>query len=114
MSDDTYEVYAVKYAHHPRKAAENYIGGDPHDVLQPLDYFVWAMVNPARTILLDTGFDQAVADRRKRQLLKPLRDGLKAVRRRSRTGRDHHPQPHALRPLRQPHHVPAGALPRAG
>ena len=30
-------------------------------------------------ILLDTGFDQTVADRRQRQLLKPLRDGLKAV-----------------------------------
>ena len=28
---------------HQRKAAENYIGGDPHDVLQPLDYFVWVI-----------------------------------------------------------------------
>ena len=76
MSDDTYEVYAIKYAHHPRKAAENYIFGDPHDVLQPLDYFVWAIINSARTIVLDTGFDQTVANRRKRQLLKPLREGL--------------------------------------
>ena len=51
MSDDIYEVFAINYAHHPRKAAENYIGGDPHDVLQPLDYFVWAIVSPARTII---------------------------------------------------------------
>ena len=38
---DLHEVYAVRYAHHDRKAHENYIGGDPHDILQPLAYFVW-------------------------------------------------------------------------
>jgi hypothetical protein len=24
-----YEIYALKYAHHPRRASENFIGGDP-------------------------------------------------------------------------------------
>ena len=38
---ETYEVYAVKYAHHDRRASENFIGGDPHDGPMPLDYFVW-------------------------------------------------------------------------
>jgi glyoxylase-like metal-dependent hydrolase (beta-lactamase superfamily II) len=53
---DTYEIYAIRYGHHPRKAADNFIGGDPHDVAMPLDYFVWAIVGKSRTILVDTGF----------------------------------------------------------
>ena len=36
MSDDIHEIYAVRYAHHPRKAADNYIGGDPHDIIQQI------------------------------------------------------------------------------
>ena len=41
---DTYEIYAIKYAHHDRPARENFLGGDPHDLNMPLDYFVWAIV----------------------------------------------------------------------
>jgi hypothetical protein len=31
LSSDIYEVYAVRYAHHDRRASENFLGGDPHD-----------------------------------------------------------------------------------
>jgi glyoxylase-like metal-dependent hydrolase (beta-lactamase superfamily II) len=79
MSNDTYEIYAVRYAHHPRKAAENYIGGDPHDVLQPLDYFVWVIMNRERAILVDTGFDPDVGKKRGRTVVTPVADGLKAL-----------------------------------
>ncbi len=41
---------AVRYAHHDRQAPENYIGGDPHDILQPLAYYVWAIVGPHGTL----------------------------------------------------------------
>jgi len=44
MSDDIHEIYAIRYGHHDRKSSENFIGSDPHDVLQPLDFFVWAIV----------------------------------------------------------------------
>ena len=47
MSEDVHEVYAIRYGHHARRSPENFIGGDPHDVLQPLDYFVWAIVGSA-------------------------------------------------------------------
>jgi hypothetical protein len=48
--DDVHEVYAIRYVHHARRSPENFIGGDPLDVLQPLDYFVWAIVGrPARS-----------------------------------------------------------------
>ena len=114
MSDDIYEIFAVRYAEHQRKAAENYIGGDPHDVLQPLDYFVWVIRNDQRTFVVDTGFDQPVGTKRG-----PHRDhaggrGAQAPRHRSRHGRERHHQPHALRPLRQRRSVPARPLSRAG
>ena len=79
MSDDIHEVYAIRYGHHPRPASENYIGGDPHDVLQPLDYYVWAIVGAAGTIIVDTGFDEPVGTRRGRQTVHPVREGLGAL-----------------------------------
>jgi glyoxylase-like metal-dependent hydrolase (beta-lactamase superfamily II) len=76
---DTHEIYAVRYAHHDRKAAENYIGGDPHDILQPLAYFVWVIRGPHGTFVLDTGFDEAMAARRGRLMIKPVAEGLRAL-----------------------------------
>src|SRR5712691_11411878 len=77
--NDVHEVYAIRYGHHKRKAAENFIGGDPHDVLQPLDFYVWAIVGKGGTIILDTGFDAAMGGKRQRELIKPVGDGLKAI-----------------------------------
>jgi glyoxylase-like metal-dependent hydrolase (beta-lactamase superfamily II) len=79
MSNDIHEVYAVRYAHHERKAAENYIGGDPHDVPDPLDYFVWAIKGPHGHFVVDTGFDAEMAKKRERRLLNPIGSGLKAI-----------------------------------
>ena len=79
MSEDVHEVFAIRYAHHARRSAENFIGGDPHDVLQPLDYFVWAIKGPSGAIVVDTGFDEPMARRRQREITKPLREGLDAV-----------------------------------
>src|SRR5438132_9470581 len=79
MTADTYEVYAVRYAHHERRASENFYGGDPHDGPMPLDYFVWAILGESRTLILDTGFDAAMAKKRRREFLRPPRDGLMAL-----------------------------------
>jgi glyoxylase-like metal-dependent hydrolase (beta-lactamase superfamily II) len=79
VSIDTHAVYAIRYAHHDRMASENYLHGDPHDILQPLAYFVWAIVGPHGTFVVDTGFDRAMADRRGRTLLRPVVEGLKAI-----------------------------------
>ncbi len=65
-----YEVYAIKYAHHARRAAENFIGGDPHDGPMPLDYFVWLVRGEGRVFVVDTGFSAAVAARRGREHLR--------------------------------------------
>jgi glyoxylase-like metal-dependent hydrolase (beta-lactamase superfamily II) len=79
MSDDVHEVYAIRYGHHDRQSTANFIGGDPHDVLQPLDYYVWAIVGPSGTYVVDTGFDAAMAKHRSRQLLHPVNEGLSAI-----------------------------------
>jgi glyoxylase-like metal-dependent hydrolase (beta-lactamase superfamily II) len=79
MSEDVHEVYAIRYAHHKRRSPANFLDGDPHDILQPLDYFVWAIVGPSGTIIVDTGFDEAMAQKRQREMVKPIRDGLAAL-----------------------------------
>ena len=77
--DDIHEIYAIRYGHHDRQSSENFIGGDPHDTLQPLAYFIWAIVGPHGTFIVDTGFDQAMARRRGRVLVRPIEEGLTAL-----------------------------------
>ena len=71
-----YELYAIKYAHHARRASENFIGGDPHDGPMPLDYFVWLIRGDGREIVVDTGFSAAVAAKRGRDHLRCPTAGL--------------------------------------
>ena len=74
-----YEVYAIKYAHHERRAAENFIGGDPHDGPMPLDYFVWLIRGEGREVVVDTGFSAAMARKRGRQHLRCPTEGLEML-----------------------------------
>lgn len=79
MENGVWQVYAVKYAHHERMSSENFIGGDPHDVPMPLDYFVWALVSEDRAIVVDTGFDEFSGTRRGRNFLRSPGEGLKTI-----------------------------------
>jgi len=74
-----YEIYAVKYARHERRASENFIGGDPHDGPMPLDYFVWLVRNSERAVVVDTGFSAATAARRQREHLRCPTEGLRLL-----------------------------------
>jgi len=78
-----YSVYAVRYATRVGRRAEMFVGGDPHDGPMPMDYFVWAVVGPdrapRRTWVVDTGFTEADARKRDRELLRPVADGLAAI-----------------------------------
>lgn len=67
-----YELYAIKYAHHERRASQNFLGGDPHDGPMPMDYFVWLVRGAGIELVVDTGFNAATAARRQRQLLRPV------------------------------------------
>jgi glyoxylase-like metal-dependent hydrolase (beta-lactamase superfamily II) len=74
-----YEVFAIKYAHHARRASENFIGGDPHDGPMPLDYFVWLIRGGGREVVVDTGFSSAMATKRGRDHLRCPTEGLKLL-----------------------------------
>jgi glyoxylase-like metal-dependent hydrolase (beta-lactamase superfamily II) len=75
----SYEVYAVRYAHHDRPARENFLDNDPHEGQGPLDYFVWAIVGEGRTYVVDTGFGAVEAKARGRQLLRTPAEGLRMI-----------------------------------
>jgi glyoxylase-like metal-dependent hydrolase (beta-lactamase superfamily II) len=76
---ETYEVYAIRYATLARKAADNFIGGDPHEVGSPLDYFIWLARSASRLFVIDTGFEARVAERRGRKMLLSPELGLKRL-----------------------------------
>jgi glyoxylase-like metal-dependent hydrolase (beta-lactamase superfamily II) len=76
-SNDTYEVYAIKYATmQNRVRRDNFILADDHDAPMPLDYFVWAITNAERTVIVDTGFTPAEGKIRGRNVLRLPREGL--------------------------------------
>lgn len=75
-----YEVYAVRYAVNPnQRASHNFVGGDPHDGPMPLDYFVWAVKGPEKVFIVDTGFDERMAEKRKREFLGCPGETLKKI-----------------------------------
>ena len=79
MTDDVYEIYAIKYGEVDKRTPELFIGGDPHDVPTSLVFYVWAIVGPTRTIILDTGFDAERSKARQRRITRPVGEGLKAI-----------------------------------
>jgi glyoxylase-like metal-dependent hydrolase (beta-lactamase superfamily II) len=78
MSEDSYEVYAIRYATlQARTRRETFLGVDPHDAAPcPIDYYVWLVRNAERTIVVDTGFDRAEGAARGRALERLPREGL--------------------------------------
>lgn len=80
MTAAEYEVLALRYATSGpgRRRAENFLSApDPHDAPMPLDYFVWAIRDAHRVIVVDTGFDEDAARRRGRNLLRKPAEALK-------------------------------------
>ena len=75
----TYDVYAVKYAERDARRPEHFLGGDPHDVAMPMDYFVWVVSGGGRTWVVDTGFGEDDAARRGRQLVRSTTSALATV-----------------------------------
>jgi glyoxylase-like metal-dependent hydrolase (beta-lactamase superfamily II) len=65
-----YELFALRYATREARRSDHFIGGDPHDAPMPMDYFVWVARSAERTFVIDCGFTAAMAERRKRTLLR--------------------------------------------
>jgi glyoxylase-like metal-dependent hydrolase (beta-lactamase superfamily II) len=79
MTEESYEIYAIKYARLMRRSPENFIGGDAHDTEMPLNYYVWVVSNKERSIVVDTGFNETMAKKRNRQIVRPVAEGIKAL-----------------------------------
>ncbi|MEQ9639530.1 MAG: N-acyl homoserine lactonase family protein [Alphaproteobacteria bacterium] len=81
MSDaETYEVFAIKYGDMTKRfRRDNFIATDDHDAKMPIDYFVWAIRNKNRTIVVDTGFEHKEAKKRGRQVQRTPAQGLAMV-----------------------------------
>ncbi|WP_315831921.1 N-acyl homoserine lactonase family protein [Bradyrhizobium prioriisuperbiae] len=82
MNDDMseYEIYAIRYASKDdRRSSENFIENDAPDIQMPLDFFVWALVSPNRTVIVDTGFDEKAGNARNYAVTRPVAEGLKQI-----------------------------------
>ncbi|MCT8989064.1 N-acyl homoserine lactonase family protein [Chelativorans sp. SCAU2101] len=67
---EPFELFAIRYANHSgRKASDNFILGDAHETASDLDYFVWVARRGDRSFVIDTGFGEEAAARRKRTLI---------------------------------------------
>jgi glyoxylase-like metal-dependent hydrolase (beta-lactamase superfamily II) len=77
---DPFEITAIRYAHlGNRHPGESFILADPHEFGPDLDYFVWVLRRGDSTWLIDTGFAQEAATRRKRDLLRNPADALPLI-----------------------------------
>jgi glyoxylase-like metal-dependent hydrolase (beta-lactamase superfamily II) len=66
---DTYEILVIKYAKMANRIRTiSPVGGEDHP--GPLDYFFWVIRNSERTIVVDTGFDEAEGKRRGRGFIR--------------------------------------------
>ena len=75
-----YEVLALRYATTgpQRRRHENFLAhADAHDGPMPMDYYVWAIRNADRVVVVDTGFGRDAATRRGRALLHEPADLLR-------------------------------------
>jgi glyoxylase-like metal-dependent hydrolase (beta-lactamase superfamily II) len=75
-----YEVLALRYATTgpERLRHENFLAGaDAHDGPMPMDYYVWAIRNADRVVVVDTGFGREAAARRRRTILHEPADLLR-------------------------------------
>jgi glyoxylase-like metal-dependent hydrolase (beta-lactamase superfamily II) len=80
LENDPFEIFAIRYAHlGNRQPSENFILADPHEFASDLDYFIWVLRSTDRTYVVDTGFAQEAATRRKREWFRCPVDSLKLL-----------------------------------
>jgi glyoxylase-like metal-dependent hydrolase (beta-lactamase superfamily II) len=82
MTTEQYEVLAIRYGTRRASAAEvflNYHAYREPDRPLRMDYFFWVARNPARTIVIDTGFSPAAGASRGRTMLLDTVPALRAA-----------------------------------
>jgi glyoxylase-like metal-dependent hydrolase (beta-lactamase superfamily II) len=79
MSAPEYEIYALKYGERMGTRGGMFIHADAHDAPLAMDYFVWAIKSPERTIVVDVGYGQEEGESRGRTFLRCPTEGLRRV-----------------------------------
>jgi len=74
-----YRIYAIRYASRDAQRRDHFLMGDPHEGDMPMDYFVWAIVGPDETIVVDLGFTEETAIERKRDFYRCPIDTLNEI-----------------------------------
>lgn len=75
-----WNVYAVKYAErNARTRSDSFLDDDHPAAPHGMDYFVWLLDNGLQRILVDTGYEEAEAERRGRPILRDPAFALEAV-----------------------------------
>ncbi len=81
---EPFEVFAIRYGHlGNRHPGQSYILADPHEFGPDLDYFVWVVRRADCMFVVDTGFAEEAAIRRKREHLRSPVDALRLLQYRS-------------------------------
>jgi glyoxylase-like metal-dependent hydrolase (beta-lactamase superfamily II) len=78
MTAGVYRIYAVQYAHRETNSSEVFYG-DQRRAPMAMDYFVWAVTDGERTVVVDLGFTEAVGARRGRTFLRDPSQGLAEI-----------------------------------
>ena len=78
MPEPVYRIYAVQYAERETVSSEVFYA-DHHDTPMTMAYFVWAITDGTRTVVVDLGFTEAVAARRGRRFLRGPERGLAEI-----------------------------------
>lgn len=78
MSQPAYRIYAVQYAERETTWAEVFYG-ERRATPIGMAYFVWAITDGTRTLVVDLGFTEPVGTRRGRRFLRPPTDGLAEI-----------------------------------
>jgi glyoxylase-like metal-dependent hydrolase (beta-lactamase superfamily II) len=78
-ADEPYELYALQYARLSTTRNHTFLSGEAQDGPLEMAYYVWVARNSQRAILIDTGFNAQVAQRRGRDRFRCPADALADV-----------------------------------
>lgn len=78
MPPPAYRIYTVQYAHRETNSSEVFYQDFRREPVG-MDYFVWAITDGARTVVVDLGFTEPVGVARGRTFLRSPEKGLRAI-----------------------------------
>lgn len=74
--DEPYSLFALQYARLTTTRGHTFLSGDQRDGPLEMAYYVWVACNSSRAVLIDTGFNAHVAQRRGRDRFRCPVDAL--------------------------------------